>query len=76
MRDNLPPDCKSAREKLLERYLHLGVGARRCHEIAAAYRVFGARHLGTLPPPWCRCPTPPRDSRSLPSIWRPSSRRC
>ena len=29
-----------------------------------------------LPPPWCRCPPSPRDSRSLPSTWRPSSRRC
>ena len=42
---NSPPDCNSARDKIPESYLHLGVGARRRHEIAAAYRVPGARHL-------------------------------
>eukprot|EP00966_Prymnesium_polylepis_P153128 3537311-Prymnesium_polylepis.1 len=45
LRDHLPPDCNSTREKFPERYLHLGVGARRRHEIATACRVFGAHHL-------------------------------
>eukprot|EP00966_Prymnesium_polylepis_P292601 6757507-Prymnesium_polylepis.1 len=39
------PPTATPPENIPERYLHLGIGARRRHEIVAAYRVFGARHL-------------------------------